>query len=121
MRRSSQEKRLFWLDKINEQRVSGFSVKDYCEKKGLSVATYYWWKRRLLSIDGVNVANERSHALFEKSLFAKVVMESDDLSVSRESEDDRYELTVAGRYCLRFGARPHKETIQTVLMAIEDL
>lgn len=37
----------FWRELLARQRGSGLSIKAYCAKAGVAVATFFVWKRRL--------------------------------------------------------------------------
>jgi hypothetical protein len=36
-----------WTDRLREFRCSEQTVREFCERLGISQATYYYWKRRL--------------------------------------------------------------------------
>ena len=36
-----------WAHRIQERKISGISIKGYCEKNGLSRDSYYYWQRKL--------------------------------------------------------------------------
>lgn len=37
----------FWREVIARQRESGLSIKGFCAKEALAIATFFVWKRRL--------------------------------------------------------------------------
>ena len=48
-----------WVTTVQEYKSSGLPVKHWCKKKGITSATYYRWKRKLLSIFG-NIPRRRA-------------------------------------------------------------
>lgn len=44
---SKQRSRIEWQELIEEQAVSGLSQKAFCSQRGISVATFGYWKRKL--------------------------------------------------------------------------
>lgn len=36
-----------WMQMIQEHQSSGQSIKDFCQKKGISKNAYYYWQRKL--------------------------------------------------------------------------
>ena len=48
MGRISKTERIeLWLDRLNRQSVSGESISKFCGTEGISVPSFYQWKRRL--------------------------------------------------------------------------
>lgn len=43
--------RMQWEERIRQQQTSGLSVKTFCKQEHLSLATFYWWKRKLAEGD----------------------------------------------------------------------
>ena len=39
-----------WAERISECRSSGLTVKDWCERAGLSCKTYYYWQHKLYQV-----------------------------------------------------------------------
>lgn len=46
-RRSSEEKRAFWQTAVQLHRQSGLSVREFCQREGLSQASFFAWRRKL--------------------------------------------------------------------------
>ena len=40
------EKVAYWRHQVDGFQASGLSVKDYCAQKGISVANWYYWRKR---------------------------------------------------------------------------
>jgi putative transposase len=36
-----------WSQALQERKMSGESIKDFCQKKGVSKNTYFYWQRKL--------------------------------------------------------------------------
>lgn len=47
MVRLSEEERLKWAQRIEDQRASGLSIKRWCESKKIWSHAFYYWKREL--------------------------------------------------------------------------
>ena len=45
--RTKSERATYWRTKIKEWLGSGQPIKDYCKEKGLSLASFYYWRNRL--------------------------------------------------------------------------
>ena len=46
-RRQDQAKAQFWQGMIREGARSGVSIREFCRRRKLEVAQFYWWRRRL--------------------------------------------------------------------------
>jgi len=46
-RKVNQELRDQWRRQIHRQRQSGLTVAEFCQREGVSTATFYGWKRKL--------------------------------------------------------------------------
>ena len=40
-----------WRDRLKRQASSRQSVAAFCQSEGVSVATFYWWRKRLRDLD----------------------------------------------------------------------
>ncbi|MBU2755421.1 IS66 family insertion sequence element accessory protein TnpB [Acidithiobacillus sp. CV18-2] len=49
------EKVEFWRQQLEGFLASGLSVKDYCARQGISVANWYYWRKRLGKSSGPRV------------------------------------------------------------------
>ena len=70
--RCDSEREARWRKILGEQSRSGLGQRQFCERRGLSVSTFQYWKRRLLessdggaawveySVESPEVANMRS-------------------------------------------------------------
>jgi len=48
-RRGSSSKRAEWRKRVERHRRSGLTVARFCEREGVSTASFYWWRKRLKS------------------------------------------------------------------------
>ncbi len=46
-KRHDEAKARFWQAAMREAAGSGFSVREFCRRRKLDVAQFYWWRRRL--------------------------------------------------------------------------
>jgi hypothetical protein len=46
-RASSEGREQFWRERIQRQQANGQSVREFCVEAGLSVPSFYWWRREL--------------------------------------------------------------------------
>ncbi|WP_397569104.1 IS66 family insertion sequence element accessory protein TnpA [Schlesneria sp. T3-172] len=47
----SREKESYWRSHCERQSSSGESIRGYCRRRGLSEATFHYWRRQLSSLD----------------------------------------------------------------------
>jgi transposase len=47
-RRQRTEREMYWQDLIDRQEASNQSIADFCQVEGVSTASFYAWRRRLL-------------------------------------------------------------------------
>ncbi|WP_397570297.1 IS66 family insertion sequence element accessory protein TnpA [Schlesneria sp. T3-172] len=47
----SREKESYWRSHWERQSSSGESIRGYCRRRGLSEATFHYWRRQLSSLD----------------------------------------------------------------------
>ena len=46
-KRQDEAKTRFWQGMIREAARSGVSIREFCRRRKLEVAQFYWWRRRL--------------------------------------------------------------------------
>src|SRR5689334_9463333 len=46
-----------WQQRLDRFRTSGLTVADFCEREGVSTASFYAWRRRLLADTAPNTAD----------------------------------------------------------------
>ena len=47
-RKKNTEKELHWRQMVDRQAGSGLSIRQFCEKEGISQPSFYAWRKRLL-------------------------------------------------------------------------
>jgi transposase len=90
-----------WRERIAEHGRSGLSVKRFCEERGLTECSFYFWRKRLRKAGPVRFALiERGPERQESAL------------------DARMELLLASGELLRIGSGIDSATLRTVLEAL---
>jgi len=59
-RRGSSSKRAEWRERLGRHRRSGLSVARFCEREGVSTASFYSWRKRLDDAGAAGSKRERS-------------------------------------------------------------
>jgi len=81
-----------WRDRIKECRQSGLSVKAWCLQKGLKNSAYYYRVKRFKILEQQETAD---------NTFAKVVMLSENKSISQETRPSKAEFSLSfGNYSI---------------------
>ena len=99
MTRRSSEKASFWRLVLEEHGRSGLSVRDFCLREGLSVASFYGWKRSLRTREA-----EASSADPGELIPVKVVDSTSRLPATASAMATPLELVTPSGYTLRFPA-----------------
>jgi hypothetical protein len=50
-KRRNPERERFWRETVARQTRSGLSVREFCEREGLALSTYHYWRRELVRRD----------------------------------------------------------------------
>jgi len=97
-----------WRALIREQERSGLSVSEFARRRGVSVATLYWWRSQLSRRGGRGRATR---------LMAVEVVGSKEVDPS--SGDRDFELELSGGRRLRVPARFDAEALSRLIVAVE--
>ncbi len=93
--RCSAEKEAYWRLAVDQFQTSGLSVRAFCEREGLSPASFYAWRRSLRKRD--------SEPAQPRLIPVDVVEPPSGLSADRDPVGaERLELTTPGGFTLRF-------------------
>ena len=122
----SVEKEAYWRGQLDQQAVSGLSVRRWCRDNGVSEPTYYVWRRELRKRDlerGLSSHNsaERgvqgrlSEAAVAPGFVAVDVVTSDVVLADREA---KLEIDVAGGVVIRLREDVSAETLERVLSVV---
>ena len=53
-----EKKEAYWRRQFSQYKSSGTSVVDFCRRRRIPVHQFYWWKRKLSSLDAQDVAGQ---------------------------------------------------------------
>jgi hypothetical protein len=56
---SSEGREQIWRERVQQQQASGQSVREFCVGAGLSLPSFYWWRRELRKRDARRGAEYR--------------------------------------------------------------
>jgi hypothetical protein len=51
-RSTTGDREQFWRERLRQQQASGQGVREFCQAAGLSVPSFYWWRREVQVRDG---------------------------------------------------------------------
>ena len=124
--RRSVEKEAYWRGQLDQQAVSGLSVRRWCRDNGVSEPTFYVWRRELRKRDlerdlpdrnpaEPGVQGRLSGAGVSSGFVAVDVVTSDAVSSGREAQ---LEIDVAGGVVIRLRENASAETLERVLSVV---
>jgi hypothetical protein len=112
--RRSMEKEAFWRGVLRRQQASGFSVRGFCQGEGVSVASFYAWRRKIVERDSQRgeAANDR-----QQNLVPVEVISDEVISPSRPvtMASNMLEIVTPEGLTLRFDDRTRPETIAALV------
>jgi len=115
--RRSVEKEAFWRRVLDRQRRSGLSVRGFCLREGVSVASFYSWRRKIFERDAQRgeAANSRPQGLVPVE-----VISGEAISPSRPmtGASNTLEIITPEGLTLRFDARTRPETVAVLVDVI---
>jgi len=114
--KTSEERRAFWQMAIEMQQESGLSVRKFCEREGLSDASYFSWRRKL--------RQEADEAGVDEPDDGEDAGESPRLVPVRlvgGGEDDALEVVSPSGLVLRVGGNADTESVRRLLQLMRDL
>jgi len=129
--RRSVEKEAYWRGQLDQQAVSGLSVRRWCRDNGVSEPTFYVWRRELRKRDLERDLPDRNPAepgvqgrlsgagvpsgFVAVDVVPSDVVPSDAVSSGREAQ---LEIDVAGGVVIRLRENASAETLERVLSVV---
>jgi transposase-like protein len=129
--RRSVEKEAYWRGQLDQQAVSGLSVRRWCRDNGVSEPTFYVWRRELRKRDLERDLPDRNPAepgvqgrlsgagvpsgFVAVDVVPSDVVTSDAVSSGREAQ---LEIDVAGGVVIRLRENASAETLERVLSVV---
>ena len=124
------ERHQFWAEAVQGCQGSGLTVREYCRRRRLSEAGFYWWRRRLLAAGRpaeVGVTRGRRRSKATPTFISIRTPEADDTPVQAAEKPSvepvagtgRIEIALAGGRVVRIGAGFDPATLQAVLGVLE--
>ena len=109
----SAEKAEFWRMVLDEQQQSGLTAKAFCQQQGVSVPSFYAWRRRLQKMDEPTGGNGR--------LVPVTVVEALPPKQSTEMSSPRkaIQLMTPSGFCLQIDPAVSASEVTALLEAIE--
>jgi hypothetical protein len=88
-----------WTGRFEAQRASGVSIRAWCEREGVSEATFFYWRKRL-------------------SAPAQSTTQLIALPLPNGSGEPRLEIQTPDGYVIRIGSAAHCQWLPALLMAL---
>ncbi len=101
-----------WRERLDRQAASGLSISAFCEREGVSSASFHSWKRRL--------AERSLPALPEPSVFLPVRLTS-PVTQASPPITPRVEIELPHQVRLRFESAPEPEWLGRLVAAMSHL
>jgi transposase len=96
----------FWREQLRRQQSSGQGVREFCEGAGLSVPSFYWWRREVRIRDARRGGGDRP-----RFVRVRVTLEP--------SKDASLEVVLGGGRSIRVGSGFDAEHLRAVVAALE--
>jgi hypothetical protein len=96
----------FWREPIRAQRASGQRVREFCQAAGLSVPSFYWWRRE------VRIRDARRRGA-NRPQFVPVRM------TPRPARDSSVEVVLASGCLVHVGSGFDADHLRAVVAALE--
>lgn len=109
-KRQDEAKARFWQGMLREAARSGVSIREFCQRRKLDVAQFYWWRRRLKQRREPGTMGRPEAA--GRASFALV-------SEEPRATDAGLELVLADGRRLRIHRGMEEATLRAVLAALE--
>jgi hypothetical protein len=96
----------FWREQLRRQQASGQGVREFCQGAGLSVPSFYWWRRE------VRIRDARRHGL-NRPRFVPVRI------APRPATGGGVEVSLASGRVIRVGPDFDADHLRAVVAALE--
>jgi hypothetical protein len=97
----------FWREQLRRQQSSGQGVREFCVGAGLSVPSFYWWRRE------VRIRDARRGGSVDRLRFVPVRM------TPEPSVDASLEVVLGGGRSIRVGSGFDADHLRAVVAALE--
>jgi hypothetical protein len=105
-RSKADDREQFWREQLRTQQCSGQGVREFCQAAGLSVPSFYWWRREVRIRDARRAASHRP-----KFVPVRITPGSAPVSV--------IEVVLAGGRLIRVGSEFDAVHLRAVAAALE--
>ena len=105
--KSDSDQQLFWQMVLETFKSSGLSVRQFCQKEGLSEASFYTWRKKLTKSDGLAEDQQKD---VNSSAFIEVAMS--------KNKPIALELVFTSGNTLRISTGADSKTLVNVLSAL---
>lgn len=105
------ERKRYWRELIGRQRASGQSIAAFCRETGVSVASFYEWKRKLRR------RTPSARPSVKRTAFAPVQILPEQTASSMDW-DGRVEVVLPDGVVLRVAAGCEERTLEVILTAL---
>jgi transposase len=97
----------FWRQQLRRQQASGQDVREFCDGAGLSVPSFYWWRRE------ARIRDSRRGGGIDRPRFVPVRM------MPEPSADASLEVVLGGGRSIRVGSGFDADHLRAVVAALE--
>lgn len=105
-RSTTGDREQFWREQLRQYQASGQGVREFCQAAGLSVPSFYWWRREVRIRDARRRSTNRPR-------FVPVRM------APRPARDSAVEVALAGGRLIRVGSDFDADHLRAVVAALE--
>jgi len=116
--KESRDREQFWRRVLEERPRSGMTVNAFCSKSGVSVPSYYAWRRRIQASD--SQPSDSAIAPGEASLVPVTVVDS-VIENADAVAADRIEIVTPNGFIIRMNRCIEANSIAQLLRVIESL
>lgn len=108
----------YWAGLVAEWERSGQSQVEFCNRRGLKVVTFAWWKRRL-QIPSQDMPKRRGRPPKVSNRFIEVRLPGPSSSLPGMSSASGYEVVLASGRSIRVPAQFDPQILSRLITAVE--